>query len=200
MNIKETNIYANFKQSAYNDESFDIMECDANIVFHTIVGAMTKQLATLKNNDVPVAVVYNDDKGEFMLGGMVKFYPNEEDSDMPGNYAYTLSFNKDDIIADNTIVTNSNETGYQAAMASFIMNQFNAQLSNTYVLPRLIPIAIKSILNWLDENAKDKEVTLEVDPYYTCSAIIEKGVKIFSISPSAEMKRLIKDDVLASSK
>ena len=200
MDIKETNIYANFKQSVYNEESLDVMECDANIVFHTLIGALTKRLATLKNKDKPVAIVYSDNKGEFLLGGVVKYHPNETEPEMPGNFTYELSFNKEDIVTDDTVIVDSNDSVYQAVMASFIETQFHAKLSSIHVLPRMIPIAIRSIINWLDENAKDKEITLEVEPYYTCSAIIEKGIKILTISPSAEMKRLIKDDSLASSK
>ena len=43
-------------------------------------------------------------------------------------------------------------------------------------------------------NAKDKEVELEIGDYATAVAVIEKGKKVFSITPSAKMKQLIKDD------
>ena len=194
MDIKETNIYAQYKQTLYSDASLDLVESDAPIMFAALVGAMTKFLGNVKSTEVPsVALTYRDDKGNFKMGGIVEYHKNEEDPTMPGNFTYELSFYEDDITRAEKVYEH-NDLLFQTCMSTFIETEFKARLTSSFVLMQMIPIALNTLINWLDENAKDKETVLDVKPYFTCSSIIEKGTKIFSITPSSEMKTLIKDD------
>ena len=193
MKIEQTTIFANLKQSFYSDMGYDVIEGDLHIPYDTIFAGMTIFLSKVKNDSVPQAVVFRDEKGNFKMGGKVYYEPSSEEG-MPGNWGYDISFNEQDIITPDTKVYDYTDLTVQTTLAIFIENEFRVRLSSTYIIPQMCPIALNVLLNWLDENAKDKEVELEIGDYATCVAVIEKGKKVFSVTPSAKMKQLIKDD------
>ena len=198
MKIEQTTIYSNLKQSMYTDGGFDISEGDLHVMFDAIFGSMTVFLSRIKSTTESVALAIRDEKGAFKLGGKV-YYENPTEEGMPGNWVYVMSFDEFDIINETDKVMEYTDMAFQTTLAIYIQNEFHIRLSNTFIIIPMINIAVQTLLNWLDENAKDKEVELEIGDYATAVTVIEKGKKVFSITPSAKMKQLIKDDDQAAS-
>ena len=193
MKIEQTTIFSNLKQSMYTDGGFDISEGDLHVIIDAIFGSMTVYLSKIKNTSESVALAIRDEKGIFKLGGKV-YYENPTEEGMPGNWVYVMSFDEFDIVNETNKVIEYTDMAFQTTLAIYIQNEFHIRLSNTFIIIPMINIAIQTLLNWLDENAKDKEIELEIGDYATAVAVIEKGKKVFSITPSAKMKQLIKDD------
>ena len=193
MKIEQTTIFSNLKQSMYTDGGFDISEGDLHVIIDAIFGSMTVYLSKIKNTSESVALAIRDEKGIFKLGGKV-YYENPTEEGMPGNWVYVMSFDEFDIVNETNKVIEYTDIAFQTTLAIYIQNEFHIRLSNTFIIIPMINIAIQTLLNWLDENAKDKEIELEIGDYATAVAVIEKGKKVFSITPSAKMKQLIKDD------
>ena len=197
MKIEETTIFSNCRQSLFTDAGFDVLDNDAHIIFDAIFGAMTTFLARVKTSATKgVAVAFRDEKGVFKFGGRVVLNDvDSKDKDQLPNYSYEMSFYEPEIInEDIDKVYDYTDMAVQTTMAVFIEHQFRVRLNNSYILSQMVPIALQTLLNWLDENAKDKEVELEIGKYAVATAIIEKGKKLFTITPSAEMKQMLKDD------
>lgn len=197
MRIEETTIFSNCRQSLYTEAGYEVLDNDAHIIYDAIFGGMTAFLANAKTSGSKgAALCFRDSKGNFKLGGRVVVNePEATDKEQMGNFSYEMSFYETDILNDDIDKHyDYTDMPVQTTIAVFIENEFRVRLSNSYILTQMIPTAIQTLLNWLDENAKDKEVELEIGKYAVATAIIEKGKKIFTITPSAEMKQMIKDD------
>lgn len=153
--------------------------------------AFSDLLRMVKDKEKKVAVSVEDLEGFYMAAVVTSH--ESEDPEMPGNYTYEITFNEEDIkdalkytIADNNFAQVISLAAYSA---------YNMIFNKQHYVIDLMVLMAKTIKEWLDLNADEKEkVTLELDGYFVASVEVENGEKVFAITPSAEMKKLIKDD------
>ena len=167
----------------------DIMEDMIKVPVH----AFSKYLGIKKNcnDENGTALVLRDEKGNFVLAGVVKYH-KPENEDQAGNWSYEFTFDEEDI---------KNAHQYLVSDSSFI--QLFSRVSINYSLAikdekfitDLVYAFFVALKNLLEENVSPtEEFEVELEGYFVASSAIEGDEKVFSLVPSGEMKRLIKDD------
>lgn len=193
MNFNESSLKVNFIESIKQKIGWDLTLEEVLATYQITTFAFAEFLGLNKSKSNPVALVVTDLKGEFKLGGLITYHPNEDENE-PGNWSYVMTFNETDI-PKNANVFNVTDIQFQRIWNQTGDNLHEMQVKNPMDLQGIIEEAAIMLKHWLDENAKDKEeVTLELPDYFVATVRVENGEKIFSITPDGPMKKLIKDD------
>lgn len=156
------------------------------------VHAFSSFLGLKKNReDNGTALVLRDEKGNFIIAGVVKYHAPEKE-DQAGNWSYEFTFNEEDIKdAHQYIVTDS----LFMKVLQRVATSHNIVITVEEFALDLIIGFFEALKNVLDQNVTaTEEVEIESEGYFVATAAVEDDVKVFSIVPSGEMKRLIKDD------
>lgn len=154
--------------------------------------AMSDFLGIAKSKENKVAlIVSKPGSDEFLMAGIVSYFPGTTEEEA-GNWDYRLTFDKEDI-KDCKILT-ADSVQFINIMGTTAKRLVNADLMAMYI-PSLIINTVESLIQWLDNNAKETEKeSLEVPGYFIASVAVEEGEKVTSITPDGAMKRLIKGD------
>ena len=156
------------------------------------VHAISKYLGLKKNReDNGTALVLKDEKGNFILAGVVKYHKPEKE-DQAGNWSYEFTFNEEDVKeAHQYLVTDATfmEVLQNVATAHSIVI---TDMEFPYDLIISFFIALKNVL---EQNVTPtEECEIESEGFFVATSAVEGDEKVFAIVPSGEMKRLIKDD------
>lgn len=156
------------------------------------VHTISKYLGLKKNReDNGTALVLKDEKGNFILAGVVKYHKPEKE-DQAGNWSYEFTFNEEDIKeARQYLITDSAfmEVLQNVATAHSIVI---TDMEFAYDLIISFFIALKNVL---EQNVTPtEECEIESEGFFVATSAVEGDEKVFAIVPSGEMKRLIKDD------
>lgn len=168
---------------------------EASIIEDTMkvpVHAISKYLGLKKNrNDNGTALVLKDEKGNFILAGVVRYHKPEQE-DQAGNWSYEFTFNKEDV---------KDAHQYLVTDAAFMEVLQNVATSHSIVFTDMefaydiIIGFFNALKNVLEENVTPtEECEIESEGFFIATSAIEGDEKVYSIIPSGEMKRLIKDD------
>lgn len=170
---------------------------------HALFHAITEFLAKVKQTKGPgVALTLDDQFGNFQFAGIVKYHPSE-DPDQPGNWSYSFTFNPPDI--EGLKVYSSNSVEFKTVFSDIADHIYGITMdpmsgddesTRKMVYSSLAEIGIVTIKNWIDENSVSTDpVATEIKGKCIIDALIDgEGNKIGAITPSGEMKNIIKDD------
>lgn len=191
MKLMESTLVQNFILGA-KAVGLLIDENDVKNLCQAYVASAADFLQLVKTKEGKVALTFDDLKGNFILGAVVEFTPNDEEA-MPGNWNYYWTFNKEDIqdatiyqITSNNVATVIKKRAYDDSGAVFNSLEFISQLGIMFA---------SQLSDFLDANAKEGEdFEIEHEGYFKASVSVENGEKIKSLIPDGAMKRLIKDD------
>ena len=178
--------------------------------FHFFFSATTDFLSKVKSTDHPVAIVAEDMYQNFMFGIIVEYHKNDNE-EMPGNWSMVYTFDAKDIEAcgeaysvsgnefkDMAISIGENMYGYlfTAKDGNNILEQ------KRIIVTQIMANVAKTIRQWVEENSVSAEpVSTEIGGKVIIDAMVdETGTKVFSITPSGELKNIIKDDAAIESK
>lgn len=177
--------------------------------FHFFFSATTDFLSKVKSTEHPVGVVAEDMFQNFMFGIIVEYHKNENE-DMPGNWSMVYTFDAKDMEAcGETYSISGNEFKDMAISIGEHLYGYDFQASDGNILDqkRIIVTQImanvaKTIRQWVEENSVSAEpVSTEIGGKVIIDAMVdENGMKVFSITPSGELKNIIKDDAAIESK
>lgn len=189
--IDETNFKENLDSALLRKQQaiLGIKETEAFVsgLFISIV----KFLQLNKKNNVPVALVFEDEKGQFLMAGLCKYIPSGGEA--AGEYNVAITFNEEDIAdaekfgnIDNTFQKVSyielDHLGFKIADPSFIFTAFL--------------IIIKTIKVWIDSNNDITDQIALVFPEVAEIVVgIEDGEKIAAIVLSESIKQEIKNNL-----
>lgn len=167
----------------------DILETFSKIPVHAISKYLG--LKKNKNDNGGTAVVVKDENGTFIIAADV-LYHEADSEDQAGNWSYEFTFNEEDVKdAKQYLITDS-------SFVEVLMNlskENSLLITNPEFILNLIVHYFVAIKNILDQNAStEEEFELECDGYFIASSLVTNDEKVFSLVPSGEMKRLIKDD------
>lgn len=200
MNINETNIYQGFSIMLQEHG----MSCDTLQHEYSTKGVfngLAVFLRDCKNIKEAVCLTITDFKGEMLIAAYCKYIaPVDGESDeTAGSWLIDYTFNKEDI-PENAKITDIKEPAcFNAFNVGADMVGYEYKLESDIII---IAIAtIKSIVDWLDTNAKEtEEVSVEHPGLFTATVVVEKGVKIIGIVVDEELKGITKgagDDLLS---
>ena len=167
----------------------DVMGDMMKIPVHTF----SKYLGLKKNRDDEngTALVLRDEKGNFILAGVVKYH-KPENEDQAGNWSYEFTFDEEDVKeAHQYIVTDASFMGVLQNVAI----EHSISITDMNFAFDLVVGFFIALKNVLEQNVTPtEEFEIESEGYFVATAAIEGDEKVYSLVPSGEMKRLIKDD------
>lgn len=157
------------------------------------VHAISKYLGLKKSREDEngTSLILRDEKGNFIIAGVVKYHAPEKE-DQAGNWSYEFTFNEED-------VKNTHQYLVTDAMFMKVLQEtataHNISIVHTDLALDLMIGFFESIKNVLNQNVTaTEEFEMESEGFFIATAAVEDDEKVFSIVPSGEMKRLIKDD------
>lgn len=170
-----------------------VLESDLiNDMMKVPVHAFSKYLGLKKNReDNGTALVLRDEKGNFIIAGVVKYHAPEKE-DQAGNWSYEFTFNEEDIKeAHQYIVT---DAAFMEVLSKVAINHQVVITEMEFALDLIIGF-FTALKNVLEQNVTPtEEFEIESEGFFVATSVIEGDEKVYSLIPSGEMKRLIKDD------
>lgn len=172
------------------------LELGADIIGDSLklpVHAISKYLGLKKNRDDAngTSLVVRDEKGNFIVAGLVKYHQPEQE-DQAGNWSYEFTFDENKIKEARQY--NITDSAFMEVLQNVAANHSlfieDMQFAFDVVLSFFI-----SLKNVLEQNVTPtEECEIDCDGFFVAVASVEDDEVVYSIIPSGEMKRLIKDD------
>ncbi len=161
-------------------------------VAEVTVAATSDFLKMVKSKEKPVALVFNDLKGNLIVAAVVEYNEAVED-DAQGNWNYYWTFNADKLEGATQYLITDTQIHPIFQTRGFEMYRFRF-ISDSYI-PQIGVAIMESIKECLDTNASETdEFVIEHEGFFKASVTVEDGEKVMSFLPDGEMKTLIKDD------
>lgn len=163
-----------------------------NDVMKVPVHAFSKYLGLKKNReDNGTSLVLRDEKGNFIIAGVVKYHAPEKE-DQAGNWSYEFTFNEDDIKETHQYIVT--DAAFMEVLSRVAVNHQVVITEMEFALDLIIGF-FTALKNVLEQNVTPtEEFEIESEGFFVATAAIEGDEKVYSVVPSGEMKRLIKDD------
>lgn len=167
---------------------------DSKLLFESTFTSIAKYLSFSKNKEKKAGLVIKDIKGNFILGGIVEYFPNEEDPENnPGNWSFEYSFYEEDFQGIDPVL--STDPTYQRVFGDHLFEISNLKFYDSNYIILVVESCAKCLKEWLELNAKEGEVTeLELDGIFLATTTVENGEKVYSLTPHGELKKKIKND------
>lgn len=192
MEFKDTSIAQMYSETLGGmSPSYVVGANVSHMIYEILMTSMSDYLKLVSSTNDKVALSFEDAAGNMYFAGLVQHHKGEDD--MPGNFSYTITTDKEDLEGFKVYtVSDPNYLQLVSATAHSMHGMIFHVQSHIIVL---FNQAAKTLLDWLDVNASDKEEkTVKLDGFFTASVAVEDGEKVFSIVPDGAMKRLIKND------
>ena len=176
--------------------------------FHLLFDSVVNFVAKVKSTEQPVALEVYDDEHNFQFAAKVKYYPNDDD-EMPGSWALSFPVEREKISDCKIYTTESCEfKDFAADLAKhqygFYLNIEEGDIVEEYrlVVTRIISAAALAIRDWVDEFSisRDPHITSIVGKVVIEAMLDENNHKVCCLTPSAEMKLIVKDDAAIEAK
>lgn len=165
---------------------------DTEVLYKIMFETISNFLYEKKDTKAKTVLRVQDTKGPLLFAAIVEYHPNDEE-DMPGNWSYI--FTQDEKLIDECPNNYDIADLVFAQVANYTAHYLGIEFKDFPSQHRLFIIASKCLLEWLDQNATEKEETeITIKDYFIASVGVEDGEKIISIVPEEEQKRKIKDD------
>lgn len=163
-----------------------------NDTMKTPVHAFSKYLGLKKNReDNGTSLVLRDEKGNFIIAGVVRYHAPEKE-DQAGNWSYEFTFNEDDIKETHQYIVT--DAAFMEVLKKVAVNHNIVITDMEFAIDLIIGFFV-ALKNVLEQNVTDvEEFEVESEGFFVATSAIEGDEKVYSLVPSGEMKRLIKDD------
>lgn len=163
-----------------------------NDVMKVPVHAFSKYLGLKKNReDNGTSLVLRDEKGNFIIAGVVKYHAPEKE-DQAGNWSYEFTFNEEDIKDTHQYIVT--DAAFMEVLSKVAINHQVVITEMEFALDLIIGF-FTALKNVLEQNVTPtEEFEIESEGFFVATSAIEGDEKVYSLVPSGEMKRLIKDD------
>ena len=193
------NISESVGWNVFEDSNQSISRC-----FHLLFSSVANFLSKVKQTTKPVSLILEDPYQNFSFGAIVEYHKNEVADDMPGNWSLVFTFDPADL--DGSTVYRSSGNEYKECVIDIAEHQYgysfelvgdqDALDTKRIIMNHIISNAAKTIRQWVDENSMSTEpVITEIKGKVIIEACLDSnGMKVFAISPSGELKNIIKDD------
>lgn len=191
MKLMESSIPVNYV-GVMQAKMLDFVPGDTYKMYDTIVAAASDFLGLVKSKENSTALRIADLKGNFMMAFKVDYTENEN-PEMPGNWNYSITTSAEDIA--NCNIYEYTDPQFVRVFSNTGSNLYAMMITDSVYVAEYIMGAIKTLLDWLDVNAKEgEEVTVEEEGYFSATVVVENGEKVIGIVPAEPMKRLVKGD------
>lgn len=194
VSINETSIPSIYAAVLYQSHTMNIAAEHTSKILDVLVSGVSSILHDIKSKEHPVAIMINKaPKETFICAAIVEYYPNE-DASKPGEWGYSWTFDESDI-PENTSKVNLNDPSFSGSFRTIGSNKYKMGFDNPSDMNELFWVLMDTISQYLQENAKDGEVTeVTLENVVTFRSDVEDGAVVKSIDLDGEIKQMIKDD------
>ena len=172
--------------------------------FYLLFDSITNFMSKVKSTEGSVGFIAEDMDQNFTFGAVVEYHKNDN-PDMPGNWSYTFTFDPNDMKDCITVYKMSSNEYKEVAIdlgehyygLDFELdNSTNVMETKRILITQIMTNASKAIRQWVEENSVSPQpITTEIKNKVIIEAMLdETGTKVFAITPSGELKNVIKDD------
>ena len=193
--LKSSELPANFVLGAQK-ENMLWEAINVNPFYSGLFAAMAEFLGIHKNTEKKAALVIKDIKGDFIMAGIVSYHVNEEETTeetVPDNWYLAFTTNEEDI-KDVESVYSANDLSFQTVLTTCLHSLFGIRFTFPGYIYTLIVNAARTLVDWLDSNAKADDITeIECEGYFVASVELDGDEKVIAITPSGELKRMVKE-------
>lgn len=164
------------------------------VIFYTLADVLA---ASCERNTTfnKAGLKVKDDKGNFIIGAILKYQKPEEDSEEDsGNTYLSFTFDENDM-TDLDIETDNHSDIFFRCAAMNAESISAGRFRNTDIMYNMFSCAIDTLIQFLDTNASEtEEVDVVLRGTFTASVAVEGGKKIMSIVPGEVVKQRVKRD------
>ena len=198
--LKETTLPNSLYQNTLGKFNLDVPADRVPMVYEILFTSTARFLSAHKSKKNPVALVYNNlVSNDFQFAGIVSYHEPEE-ATQSGNWTLEFTFDEEDI-KDVPKVVKATESVAEVITGQTSADLFRITYREPTVMAKTNTSALDSLIEWLDQNAKEGEVVeIELENVFSARVAIEDGEKVFSIIPDGSLKRIVKDDCKMSVK
>ena len=194
MKLTDTQLPAMYSSALYEEKYLNLAPEHLDKMYDVLFTGTANLLSNAKSKDRPASYTFYLDNGVFVAGAVIKYFPNADDANSPGNWSLVWTFDEADIPADGLKMSIA-DTQTHSYFISAAGEKYGIQYKNESAIVTLLTYSLSQLKKWLDQNAKtSEEVTVECDGIFVARVGVENGEKVFSIEPAGEIKNLIKDD------
>lgn len=194
MEFYSTNLPHNVSHGLYHEKGYDVAESHIDKIYNILFYGVSNLLKANESKANPTSFVVTDIKGKPIASATVEYHDNADDTDNPGNWSLTWSFDPEDIPENAEKLDLQNDLTHSYFRTVAGEKYFMKFFDRTCIIT-LLSFAVEQLYKWLDENAKEgEEVVVDLDGVFTAKVNVEDGKKIFAIIPSGEVKSIIKND------
>lgn len=181
------------KQNVFIKYAFEIDEDIAKGYIKSLFDAIASFMKVVKSEESPVALEVRTLKGEFLLAAVIR-YEAPENTQQPGNWKFSYTFNEDDI-KDVTVRHSYTDPQFGVILSNSMWSRCNFVWNIDATTGNKMTIeAIESLKSFLDVNVKEgEELELVCEDLFVATAAIEDGEKVFAIVPGAKSKEIAKE-------
>ena len=192
--LNETNIPQNFSTGMYNDKGYDLSRDHTSLVADILFTGVSECLGDIKTKEHPVAFVFKKNNDEFIAAAVVQYIENKDDKNKAGAWSYVWTWDQDDVPKNARLVGPENaEMGVYFRGVS--KNKYGAAFRDQAAIIEVTRYFLETLSKWLEENASEsEEIAVEEPGVFQAAIAIENGVRVKSLVPEGEIKKLIKDD------
>lgn len=194
MKLFDTQLPAAFSKTLYEEKCADLAAEHTDKIFDVAFTGTANLLNNAKSMDKPCAFKFVNVTDGFIVGCIVQYFANSDDSN-PGNWNMVWTFDEKDIDEDKMLVLDINQPQTHSYFRAYSGNKYGMVFQYEGSLEITTGCAFEQLKKWLDENAKEgEEVTIECDGIFQARVAVENGEKVFALEADGEIKNLIKDD------
>lgn len=194
ISLMESQIPQNYQTGLYNEKGYELAAENTVDVADVLFSGVSECLGDIKNKEIPVAFVFEQNNQDFVAAAIVRYIPNEDDPNKAGAWNYVWTWYKDDV-PSNARIVRASESDMSIYFRGTGLRKYGMQWKDINAINECSRYLLQQIKNWLDNNAVEGEVVeVHQDGIFQASVAIENGEKVYSIVPDGEMKKLIKDD------
>lgn len=193
--LKESTIPMELKTSVAVKLSYDWDPADTEPIYMCLFESIAKFLGIMKTKEGAgkTALLVNDYKGNLMMGAIVEYIPAENEI-MPGNWAFSFTFDPEDVRGINPTHL-ANDVSFHKTLSDVTLDMIHYRYANTIFENDIIMLAVEHLINCLDKNATPEgEFCIDLPGFFTAKVIVKDDHKIMAVEPSASLSRLVKGD------
>ncbi len=191
MEFTSTNLPHNISHGLYHEKGYDVAETHIDKLFYVIMFGTANLLKDTKSKDAPTAFILTNIKNKPVAAAIVEYFDN---GDNPGNWSLSWTFDPEKI-PENAVKINLQDDNTHSYFRIIAGEKYGMKFYDRTSIITLITYCMEQLYKWLDENAKEDQVTeIELDGIFNAKVEVVDGVKVFAIEPAGEVKTIIKDD------
>lgn len=195
-NGAEISLTNNFNISMLEKYSFNIPEHLVPGLYRVMFRSIAIYLKSQQNKGVnKISCKILNAKGEFRMGATLTYQaPEEGAEDETGNWILAYTFDQSDLEGADVLIDNHKPVFFSIVQSELHSTMFGS-MEGPESMHKIFEGCIDSMIEFLDANSNDgEEIELNMPDVFTAYCGFEEGSKVYSITPGATVKQLVKDD------